>query len=141
MGGDRYADPVGAQRFELGQVVGDRALPEPWAPAAQIAGIDADEGDPGRGCGGRGCPRLLEAEIVELPDGGETVRPELAVDLDILLLDLRSCDRFREGDHAVAPGPEVPTGLAAPQGALKGMTMGVDEAGNGEGGHGRILSA
>ena len=68
VGGDPDRDPGGAERLELGQVLGDRVLPEARDAAAQVTRVQADERDPGLlGClGGRA--GLGEAEVVELAD-------------------------------------------------------------------------
>ena len=111
------------------QVVGDRLLPEARDPAAQVAGVEADELDAGlRGGLGRRA-RLVEAEVVELADGGVAVGAQLAVDLDVLAPD--SVDASASSASAsisVAPGPEVAAAVAAAQRALERVAVGVDEA-------------
>ena len=68
VGGDPDRDPRGAKRLQLGQVLGDRVLPEARDAATQVTRVQADERDPGLlGCVG-GRASLCEAEVVELAD-------------------------------------------------------------------------
>ena len=137
MGGDPDADAVAAQRLDLLEVLGDGLLAEPLDAAAEIAGVEEDERDPGLGRRLGGRTGLVEAEVVELADRREAVGAQLPVDLDVLAADLLDGQRLGERDHPVAPRPEVAAAVAAAQGALERMAVRVDEAGNL---HRRILS-
>ena len=139
VGGQADADAGVAQRLELAEVRGDRLLPEARDAAPQVAGVEADERDSGLARRRRRRFRLLEAEVVELADGRVAVLAQLAIDLEVLAADLRDAQRAGQGDHLVAPAPEVAAVAASPQCALKRMTVGVDESR--EGRHGHILSA
>ena len=137
---DSHPDAVRAQRLELAQVVGDRLLPESRAAAAEVAGRKQDERHTGLvgGCGSR--PGLLEPEVVELAHGRVAVRAQFPVDLDVLAPDLVDRERLGEGDHAVAPGPEVAARRPPAERSLKRMAVRVHEAGDRQGAHRRILS-
>ena len=131
--------PAVAQRLELPEIRSHRLLPEARDAAAQVARVEADEGDPRlAGCFCRRL-RLLVAEIVELADRRVAVLAQLAVDLAIFSADLGHAQRAGHGDHLVAPAPEVAATPATPQYALKRMAVGVDESRDGQ--HGHILSA
>src|SRR5207248_11318409 len=86
---------------------------------AEVAGVEQRELDPRLGRGGRRRTRLVEAEVVELADGGVAVRAQLPVDLHVLAADLVDGERGGELEHLVAPGPEVAAPVAAPPGALE----------------------
>ena len=74
VGGDPDRDPGGAERFELGEVLGDRVLPEARDAPAEVTRVQTDERDPGLlGCFGGGAG-LCESEVVELTNGGVPVR-------------------------------------------------------------------
>ena len=66
---------------------------------------------------------------MELADGGVAGASQLAVDLDVFAADLRDRDRLGDGDHPVAPLPEVASGRPPAQRALEGVAVCVDEAG------------
>jgi len=139
VGGDPHADAGGAQLFELEQVRRHGLLAEPWAAPAQVAGVQADELDPGLCSRLGGRARLVEAEIVELAHRRVPVRAQLPVHLEVLAADLGGGQPLRQGDHPVAPGPEVATRSAPPQGPLKRVTVGIDEPRYGQ--HRHILSS
>ena len=75
---------------------------------------------------------LLEAEVVELADRGVAGAAHLAVDLLVLGANALRALLVGEGEHRVAPGPEVAALGAAAEGALEGVAVRVDEAGNRE---------
>src|SRR5262245_65651405 len=77
VGGDADADPVRAERLELVEVVGDRRLAEPGDAAAEVAGMEQRELDPGFRGGLSGGAALRESQIVELADRGVAVRAQL----------------------------------------------------------------
>ena len=60
--------PVLASVSSSRRYVGDRVLAEPRRAAAQVAGVEADERDPGLGSGRRRGSGLVEPEVVELAD-------------------------------------------------------------------------
>ena len=138
VGCDPDADTVGAKRLHLSQVLRDGLLAESGDAAAEVAGVEQHERDPGLGCRLSGGASLLRPEVVELADRGEPVRAELAVDLDVLPPDSSTVSDSASASIAVAPRPEVTAPVAAAQGALERVAMGVDEAGNP---HRHILSA
>src|SRR3954454_10284335 len=115
VGGDTDPHAARPQCLQVVEVLRDRRLPEPWAPAAQITGVEADEGDSRlrRGFGGR--LGLRPAQVVELTHRGVAVASELSVDLEVLAADLLDREGFRQGDHLPAPGPEVTAARAAAQ--------------------------
>jgi CDP-diacylglycerol---glycerol-3-phosphate 3-phosphatidyltransferase len=85
--------------------------------------------------------RLVEAEIVELPDSGVAGGTELPVDVHILPTDELGRLALCLGQHQLTPAPEVGAPGTAAQGALEAVAMRIDEARQAEGlGHGRILS-
>ena len=139
VGCDTDCNAAVPQRLELAEILRDRSLPKARAPAPEVARVQADEGDARLVRRLRGRPCLVEAQVVELSHRGEPVRPQLPVDLEVLASDLGEGQRFRERDHLVAPGPEVAAPVAAPQGALERVAMSVDEAGDRDLGHARIL--
>ena len=142
MGGDADANSTVPQRLELKQVLGDALLTEPLDPAARISRIEQDEADPGLVGGLRGRERLLEAEVVELADGGVTGAELLAIDLDVVRTDLSRCQTRGHVQHGLAPGPEVAALRPTSQRALERVAMGVHESRNREPlGHLRIISA
>ncbi len=69
VGRDRDVDAVAAKLFELTQVVADGALPEARTPPAEVARVDADEGDP------RPRPRPLPQPSPRRARGSGTPRP------------------------------------------------------------------
>jgi CDP-diacylglycerol--glycerol-3-phosphate 3-phosphatidyltransferase len=141
VGGDTDGDPARAQLLHLLEVLGHGLLPEPRQTTALVRRQEHDDADPcllGR-LGGR--ERLLEPQVVELPDRGVPGTTKLAVHLDVFLAHqlrgLALCLR----QHEVTPGPEVPATGPAPQRPLEGVTVGIDESRQAEAlGHGRILS-
>ena len=117
-------------------------LAEAFETASCVGDVEEDERDPGRVGGFGGGEGLLEAEVVELADGGVARGPHLAVDLLVLGADALGALLVGEGEHRVAPGPEVAALGAAAEGALEGVAVRVDEAGNREPlRHGATLSA
>src|SRR5205814_4379601 len=88
---------------------------------------------------------FVEAEIVELADGGIAGAAQLAVDLDVL--DADGCRRLPLclGEHQLAPRPEVAPAGATAQRALEGVAVRVHKTGQLQrgvtrGGHGGIVT-
>ena len=107
-------------------------LAEAVEAAARVGDVEEDERDAGGlGCL-RGRERLLEAEVVELADRGVAGGEHLAVDLLVLGADALGALLVGEGEHRVAPGPEVAALGAAAKRALEGVAVRVDEAGDRE---------
>ena len=130
VGGEADPDAAPAQVLDLIQVLGRGGLAEAREPASRIRGVEEHELD-ARGLGGFGRgQRLLEAEVVELADGGVAGRAHLAVDELVAGADALGGLLVRQGEHGVAPGPEVAALGTASQRALEGMAVRVDEAGN-----------
>ena len=129
MGGDADGDTGRTQLLHLPQVVGRRGLAEAVQAAAAVRGEKDDERD-SRLVGrlGRGeC--LLEAEVVELADGGVPGGEQLAVDENVLLPYERGRLAAGLGEHLLAPRPEVTAARATAERALECVTVRVDETG------------
>ena len=128
VGGKPDPDSSLSETLDLVEVFGGRRLPEALQAAARVGGVEEDEGDARCLRGLRGRERLLEAEVMELADrrvpGGE----HLAV--DELVVGAHPLRRLLvgEGEHGVAPGPEVAACGAPPKRPLKGVAVCVDEA-------------
>ena len=127
-GRGRRGFPRSRSSLDLGQVLGGRGLPEAVEAAAPVGGVEEDELDAGRLRGLRGRERLLEAEVVELADRGVPRGEQLAV--DALVVGAHALRRLLvgQGEHRVAPGPEVAAFGAPAKRPLKGMAVRVDEA-------------
>ena len=130
VGGEADLDAPAEQVLDLVQVFGRGGLAEALEPASRVGGVQEDERDAG-GVGGFGRGQgLLEAEIVELADRGVAGRAHLAVHALVAAADALGGLLVGEGEHGVAPGPEVAALDASSQRALEGMAVRVDEAGN-----------
>ena len=132
VGGKADLDAALPEALDLVQVLGHRRLPEALDASTCVRGVQQNEGDVGRVGGFRGGERLHEAEVVELADGGVAGGAHLAVDLLVRCSDPLGILLIREGEHRVAPGPEVAALGAAAERALEGVAVRVDEAGNRE---------
>ncbi len=87
-----------------------------------------------------GGARLVEAEVVELADGGVAGATHLPVDLDVARPDVSRGLTPSEVQHRLPPRPEVAALGAAPERALERVAVRVHEAGQREGlRHARIL--
>ena len=128
MGGKADANPPLAESLDLVEVLGGRGLAEALEAAARVGDVEEDELDAGRGRGLRGGEGLLEAEVVELAHRGEAGREHLAVDALVVAAHSLRGLLVGQGEHRVAPGPEVASLGATPERALKGVAVRVDEA-------------
>ena len=141
VGGDPDVEPARAEVLHLAQVLADAVLPEARQSAALVGRQQQDDADARLVGRFGGSERLVEAEVVELADGGVAGRAQLAVDLDVLAPhDLR---RLAPGEleHRLPPRPEVAARRPSAQRSLEGVAMSVDEPREGEAfGHRRILS-
>src|SRR5439155_15957382 len=140
----REAHPHAARAYflELREVVRRRLLTEALQPPAPVGGKQEHQLDPSRGRGFHGCVRLWQAEVVELTDRRVARRDQLAVDLDVTQTDLFGGQSLGQGQHGLAPRPEVAAFRSAPQGPLERVTVGVHEPRQAERlCHPRILSA
>jgi CDP-diacylglycerol--glycerol-3-phosphate 3-phosphatidyltransferase len=139
----READgnPTTADLLDLFDVLLHRFLAEARKAAALVSSQQQHDLD-ARFLGGLDRrQRFGKAEVVELAHGRKAGAPDLPVDLGVLAAhELRRLPLgFRQ--HQLPPGPEVSAAAAAPQGALEGVTVGIDESRQAEVlGHGRILS-
>ena len=141
VGGDSDLDPAPTQVLDLVQVLVRRGLSETVEPAARIRDVEEDECDVGSFGGLGGGERLLEAEVVELPDRGVARCAHLAIDLLVAGPDALGGLLVGELEHGVAPGPEVAALGAAAKRALESVAVRVDEAGDREPvRHGRSLN-
>jgi CDP-diacylglycerol--glycerol-3-phosphate 3-phosphatidyltransferase len=138
---DTNGDAAPAERLDLLDVLVHRVLPEAGQTAALVGREQQHDPYP-RLLGGVHCrERLGQPEVVELADGRVAGVPELTVDLDVLPADERGCLVLGLRQHQLPPRPEVAALATASQGALEGVTVGVDESRQAEAlGHGRILS-
>ena len=142
VGGEPDAMPRVAEAIDLLEIFIDGVLAEALDPAARVGGMEEHEGD--SCCLGslRGRECLVETEVMELAYRGVAGGPHLAVDLLVLAADPLGALLVGEGEHRVAPGPEVAALGAAAEGALESVAVCVDEAGNREPlRHGATLSA
>ena len=128
VGGKADPDAALLEPLDLVQVFGGRVLPEALQAAAPVGGVEEDEVDARCLRCLRGRERLLEAEVVELADRGVPGGEQLAV--DELVVGAHALRRLLvgQGEHRVAPGPEVAACGAPPKCPLKGMAVRVDEA-------------
>src|SRR5581483_10680807 len=134
---DPDGDPLAAKRLEPAQVVGDGVLAEAWAAAPQVAGEEAHERNSRFRGSCRSGPGLVEPEVVELSARRVAVRPQLAIDVDVIAGDLVDGEGLGKLDHPAAPGPEVASRSPAPEGPLERVAMGVHEARDGDRRHRR----
>src|SRR5215208_2555542 len=127
VGGKPDAEAALAQRLNLPEVLRRRALAELREPAAAVRRVKEHELDAGLGGRIGNRERLLETEVVELPDGGVARGDELAVGANVVAPHMFGSLAGGEREHRVAPGPEVAARALAPQSALEGVTVRVDE--------------
>ena len=123
VGSDADAGAVRSQLLEIAEVVRDRLLPEALDAAARVGDVEDDEldSDRGRGLGRRA--RLVEAEVVELPDGGVPRRAHLREDGAVV-----RADAGGELQHRLAPSPEVTALHQAPERPLERVAVRIHEA-------------
>src|SRR5688500_14921982 len=129
VGGKPDPHAVGAQRFDLAQVVRHRRLAQALAAAAPVRRVEEDEVDLCRRGRLDRCSRGLEAEVVELPDGDVACGQHLAVSR--LVARAYAFGRLSLGlvPHELAPRPEVAALGAPAQSPLERVAVRVDEAG------------
>jgi CDP-diacylglycerol--glycerol-3-phosphate 3-phosphatidyltransferase len=141
VGGKADANPGGTHVLELRQVVGGRFLPEALDPAAPVGREQEHDLDPGLGGSLDRRVRLREPDVVELADDGVPRSEHLAVDLDVARTHLVGGQPLGQGQHGVAPAPEVGALGTPAQSALERVAVRVDEARQGKRRHDRrILS-
>jgi hypothetical protein len=107
VGGDADADSLGPERLQLPQLVDRRLLAHPREAAARVGGEQEHELDPGLGGRLGSGARLVEPEVVELPDRGVAGRDHLPVGRRVERADAGRCLLFRLGEHRLPPRPEV----------------------------------
>ncbi len=128
VGGNPDPDSLGAQLLDLGDVRGNRVLPETLQTAARIGDVKEDKLDSrlgrsvGRGMG------LREPEVVELADGGVPGRAQLAIDLRIARSHPFRGLTLCELEHRLAPRPEIGAFGPPAQRPLERVAVRVDEA-------------
>ncbi len=128
VGRDADAEAVRPQLLERPDVLRDRGLAHPLEPAPCVGRVQDDELDAGLGGPlGEGA-RLLEAEVVELPDRREPRGAHLPVGRRVERADALRGLVFRLGQHPVPPGPEVTSCGPTAERALEGVAVSVDEA-------------
>ena len=132
VGGEADLEAAFTEVLDLIQVLGRRGLAHALEPASGVRDVQEDEGDPGCARSFRGGERLLEAEIVELADRRIARGAHLAVDLLVAGADALRRLLAGELEHRIAPGPEISALGAASKGALEGVAVCVDEAGDRE---------
>ena len=115
VGGEPDPDAALLEPLDLVQVFGGRMLPEALQAAAPVGGVEEDEVDARCLRCLRGRERLLEAEVVELADRGVAGGEQLAV--HELVVGAHALRRLLvgQGEHRVAPGPEVAACRCAPE--------------------------
>ena len=107
MGGEPDPDAVVPQRLELVEVLGRGRLPHPRQAAARVGGEEQHELDARLGGGRGGRARLVDAEVVELADGGVAGAAHLGVGGRVELAHGLGRLPLRLREHQLAPGPEV----------------------------------
>jgi len=107
VGGEADRDAALAEPLDLAEVVGRRRLAEAVEPTAPVRGVEEHERDPrclrrlGRGHG------LVEAEVMELADGGPAHVEHLPVHGFVARAHAVGSLGAGELEHRLAPGPEV----------------------------------
>src|SRR4051794_39209774 len=79
VGGEADGDAASPKLPDLWEIPADGRRGEALDPAARVGREQDDDRDPGRGGRVEGGERLVEAEVVELADGGVPAGEQLAI--------------------------------------------------------------
>ena len=130
VGGDADANAVVTQLLQLTQVRSHRLLAKALDSTARVCHMKEDGRDTSLHCRRGCCSRLLEPEVVELPDRGVPGRTKLPIDIHIARPDVFRALAAGELEHRLPPRPEVAALRSPAQRPLERVAMRIYEPGN-----------